>query len=52
MMVKEEAGAVEEEEGGGVEVREVEEEEWREELVVDAVERGNMRENLEMEEPE
>jgi len=37
-MVKEEAGAVEEEEGGGVEVREVEE--------------GNMRENLEMEEPE
>jgi len=51
-MAKEEAGAVEEEEGEGVEVREVEEEEWREELVVDAVERGNMRENLEMEEPE
>merc|ERR1740124_651578 len=47
-MEREEEGDVEEEGEVGVEEREVEEEEWR----VDAVERGNMSESLEMEELE
>lgn len=56
-MVRVEEGAEEEgeekvgeEEGEWKEV--VDEEEWKEAELVDAVERGNTRENLEMEEPE